>query len=73
MEEKIAVSSRDIAIIGYDINEKRLEIAFRAGGVYRYEGVSEDLFMAFRNAESHGRFFQEHIKGRYSYNKVNLN
>lgn len=70
MQDRIAVQSRDIAIIGYDSTEKTLEVAFRTGGVYRYGGVPRDIYEAFMGAESHGGFFQEHIRNCYPYTRV---
>lgn len=64
------VRSRDIALIGYDNATSTLEIVFRAGGVYRYQGVPESLYHGLMAASSHGAFFQKHIKGQYSFLKV---
>ncbi|MBU3758338.1 MAG: KTSC domain-containing protein [Candidatus Omnitrophica bacterium] len=68
--ERIAVRSRDIAVIGYDESKASLEVAFRAGGVYHYEQVPPDVYRAFLKAESHGCFFRENIRERYAFKKV---
>lgn len=60
--ERIAVDSSQIAAVGHDPLADVMEIQFRTGGVYRYAGVSLALFRGFLSAESHGKFFGEHIK-----------
>lgn len=65
-----ALSSRDIALVGYDGESETLEVVFRAGGVYRYRQVPEALYQGLMTASSHGTFFQQKIKNQYSYVKV---
>lgn len=68
--ERTAVRSTDIAIIGYDQNQKILEIAFRAGSVYHYLNVPADVYQTFMKAPSHGTFFQSQIRDKFACNKV---
>lgn len=64
------VRSRDLALVGYDHETSVLEVVFRAGGVYRYHGVPENIYHGLMTAPSHGTFFQKHIKVQYSFVKV---
>ena len=64
------VHSSTIAAIGYDEERAILEIEFVAGTVYRFLGVSMDVFDTFRRARSLGRFFNEHIKDAYPWEKM---
>ena len=64
------VRSRDLALIGYDNVTSILEVVFRAGGVYRYQGVPENIYHGLMSAPSHGIFFQRHIKTQYPFVKV---
>ena len=64
------VRSRDLALIGYDHATSVLEIVFRAGGVYRYQGVPESVYHGLMAAPSHGTYFQKNIKVQYSFVKV---
>ena len=64
------VRSRDLALIGYDNASSILEVVFRAGGVYRYKGVPENVYHGLMAAPSHGTFFQKHVKAQYSFVKV---
>ena len=68
--ERTAVRSRDIAIVGYDAETGTLEIAFRAGGVYHYFGVPEEVYKVLMSASSQGTYFEQEIKHRYSYKKI---
>ena len=64
------VRSRDIALIGYDHHTGTLEIVFRAGGVYRYQDVPENVYHSLMSSASHGTYFQNHIKHKYSFLKA---
>ncbi len=68
--ERIAVKSRDIAIVGYDTGTATLEVAFRDGGVYRYQNVPEKIYREFMNAASMGIYFSETIKNAFPYEKI---
>jgi hypothetical protein len=47
---------------GYEPEAKILEIEFKSGSLYRYHGVSEEVFLALQNARSAGHFFEQYIK-----------
>ena len=64
------VKSRDLALIGYDNTTSTLEVVFRMGGVYRYQGVPESIYHELMAAPSHGTFFQKHVKVQYPFVKV---
>ena len=64
------VSSSSLASVGYDAVAKVLEIEFRRGAVYRYLAVPEAIFRKFMSAESKGRYFSQHIRGRYDFQRI---
>ena len=64
------VVSESIAAIGYDDDAEALEVEFVTGRVYRYRGVSQDVFEDFRQAPSKGAFFNKHIKDAYAWEQV---
>lgn len=47
-----------------------LEVRFRGGGHYRYDGVPRDLFEKLQKAESPGSFFHSWIKNAFPTRKV---
>jgi len=64
------VSSSDIASIGYDAAAETLEIEFKATGVYRYFSVPKNVAEDFQRTPSPGKFFLQHIKGKYAWEKI---
>ena len=63
------VESEAIAEIDYDTTRSTLFVRFAHGSWYRYFAVPKHVHEAFVAAESHGRFFHEHIRDRYPYRK----
>lgn len=75
----ISVKSSNIKQIGYDENYrvslnkkpiKVLRIYFTSGFIYDYYDVSKEIYESFLKAESIGKYFWEHIKDKYNYEKV---
>lgn len=67
-EEQLVISS-NIQMVAYDSDEKVLEVTFKNGSVYDYNGVSEDLFRSLAGAASPGKFLNTYIKPYFSYTK----
>lgn len=65
-----AVESSNIKSAGYNLGQNILRIEFNGGGVYNYYEVPKDVFEGLVSAESVGKFFHKHIKGRYDYKKA---
>ena len=68
--ERIAVRSREIAIIGYDPVNSMLEIAFRSGRVYHYSEVPAEIYKTLLTAPSQGKYFEKNIKHKFPYQKI---
>ena len=66
------VNSSTIAEINQEEVEgqKYLKVTFVNGREYLYEGVSDDLYKRFTEAESKGKFFHENINYRFNYTRV---
>ena len=64
------VDSSSLRSIGYDRRSQTLEVEFRNGCIYRYVGVSLELWNQLRHAESIGRFFQYHVRDRFPTSRV---
>lgn len=62
------VHSSNVRAIGYESGT--LVVAFHGGGKYAYLGVPESVYQSFMSAFSKGGFFADHIKDRYSYERV---
>lgn len=65
-----AVTSSNIASIGYDADSQTLEIEFLNGGIYQYFDVPQHVHQELMNASSHGQYLAQNIKGVYRFSKV---
>jgi KTSC domain len=73
LKEPIAmlpVSSSMASAVGYNNNEKILQVEFHNGAVYQYEGVEPETWKDFYCADSVGSFFNEEIKGQYECERI---
>ena len=62
------VDSSSIEAIGYDKDTQQLHVRFlKSGATYVYYDVEEGVYDEFRQAESIGRYFNDHIRGPYDY------
>ena len=68
--KRVSVSSSTLASVGYDPDERVLEVAFRHGGVYRYLGVPADIYQELMAAESHGSYLARVIKPNHAFRRV---
>jgi hypothetical protein len=67
---RIPVRSTNIAEVGYDPLENRLEIRFRGGRTYEYLNVPLHVFEGLLHASSKGSYFYRRIRGRYPTRRV---
>ena len=68
--ERTAVTSSNIASIGYCEESLTLEIEFNNGGLYQYSEVPVEEFDSLMGASSHGTYFNANIKNRYPTSKL---
>ncbi|MBM3862233.1 MAG: KTSC domain-containing protein [Verrucomicrobia bacterium] len=64
------LNSSDLKWAEYDDWSGTLTIGFHSGGVYEYYSVPAWQFSGLINAESHGRYFHQNIKGQYRYRRI---
>lgn len=64
------VSSSSVRSVGYDSDRQVLEVEFKPGSIYQYDGVPELLFTGLVNASSVGKYLNQNIKDRYSCRRV---
>jgi hypothetical protein len=55
-----------LARYGYEPETQELDVEFRSGDVWRYDGVSMETFVGFLRAASKGKYFLESIKGKHA-------
>lgn len=61
----VPVVSNSISAIGYDDTTLKMLIAFKNNSAYMYNGISPEIYHAFLNAPSKGKFYNQYIKGKY--------
>ena len=70
--ERKPVRSSALRSVGYDPGQRVLEVEFTGGEVYRYFDVPAKVHRELMAAESHGRYFQQHVRNKgYRFQKVN--
>jgi len=73
-EEAISTSrvrSSALPSVGYDEDQQALEIEFTNGAVYRYFDVPAEVYRGLMAAESHGRYFHQHVRDKtYRYQRL---
>ena len=70
MIEMQPVTSSQIAAIGHDPETNKLRVQFHSGSLYEYDDVPASTFNSLLNADSPGKHFGAHIRGRHAYRKV---
>lgn len=61
--ERQPVKSTNVDSVGYNAEEKILEVKFKSGGIYQYAGVQPEIYADLLKAESVGRFVSQVIRG----------
>jgi hypothetical protein len=64
------MTSTVIQSFKYDSVRNELLVVFRSGRRYVYEDVPEDTYAGLRQAFSKGEFFNEHIRERFPFRRV---
>lgn len=64
------VTSSTIESVAHDPDTRSMEVKFKSGSTYRYDGVPAELHGDMMQSSSVGKFLNDNIKGRYSHEKV---
>lgn len=65
-----AIQSSNLLGIGFNAQKQLLAVQFKGGHIYHYAGVSVEDAAALYGAESRGRHYAQHIKGKFSGQKM---
>jgi hypothetical protein len=65
-----AISSTNVASLGYDAQSETLEVEFLNGSIYQYFNVGLDLYEQLKAAPSKGQFLNTYIRNAYPYSRV---
>ena len=64
------IDSTALASAVYDFENFALMLRFCRGGLYVYHAVPYSLLESLLAAESKGRFFHAHLKGRFDFERI---
>lgn len=70
MERTQVDNSSTIAAVGYDPQTGMLEVTFKSGGTYRYADVPAAAHAALMQADSIGKHFHAHIRGKFDHARL---
>lgn len=68
--DTIPVLSSAVAGIGHDSETNTLAVMMPNGRIYHYEGVTASEHDALMSAESIGKHFGQHIRGKYTSRRM---
>ena len=70
--ERTPVRSSALRSVGYDQEQRVLEIEFTNGAVYQYFDVPAEVYRGLMAAESHGGYFHQRVRNKsFRYQRVN--
>lgn len=64
------LNSSNLSSADYDPWSGSLTIVFQGGRVYIYHHVPQAEYSGLVRASSHGKYFHEHIKDHYDYQRL---
>jgi KTSC domain len=67
---RVELQSTSLNAATYGEQDATLELEFQSGAVYRYLGVPEKVYRELLSAASQGRYFNQHIRNRFPYTKI---
>jgi hypothetical protein len=63
----LPVASSLLASVAYDHDRAILQLEFRSGAVYQYFHVPRQSYQELLQADSHGAYFNRHIRSFFRY------
>jgi hypothetical protein len=70
MATRVDLSSTLLQAAAYQPEDELLEVEFRTGAVYRYCDVPVSIYEELLQADSKGRYFNQHIRNRFPTKKI---
>jgi hypothetical protein len=68
----LPVTSSLLASVAYDHDRAILQLEFRGGAIYQYFGVPSRSYQELLQAESHGAYFNRHIRSFFRHALLHL-
>ena len=67
---RVDLQSTSLKAVTYQDRSAHLELEFRSGAIYRYSDVPALVYQELLRAESNGRYFNQHIRNRFTHAKI---
>lgn len=67
---RVQVVSSNLKSVGYAKTKRVMEIGFKSGRVYQYQGVSPERHQGLMDAASHGKYHWKHVRTALPYKRV---
>lgn len=67
---RVTLTSSNLRAAEYDAGTQTLIIDFHGGRRYEYRNVPQNIYAGLLRAPSHGRYFHQWIRGRYSDRRI---
>jgi hypothetical protein len=64
------LGSSVVEAVAYDEARQHLDVKLRTGRAYRYLDVPPEIYHAFITAGSKGRYYNDHIRDVYLYERL---
>jgi len=68
--KRLPVQSTMATSVGYDCNDRILQVEFSNGAVYEYADVEPETWEALQETDSLGKFYHSEIRGQYDCQRV---
>ena len=59
-----------IASMNYNAETATLRVTFVSGVIYDYKNVPEEVYVAMKTSGAKGIYLNQHIKGKYEFEKI---
>jgi hypothetical protein len=69
---RVDLKSTSLNAATYQEHSGFLDLELRSGAIYRYLGVPATTYEELLRAESKGRYFNQHIRNRFAFAKIDL-
>ncbi len=66
----IPVESSNLREVGYDPERREMRVVFKSGAVHDHVDVPPEEYAGLMSADSHGKRYNERIKGIYTGRKM---
>lgn len=67
---RVDLQSTSLNAATYQDRSAFLDLEFHSGAIYRYLGVPVQVYQELWQAESQGRYFNQRIRNRFPYTKI---